>query len=283
VYAVRRHVADASYSERRLFRLSAFLDKLYRYRGTIWAIAKHDLASRYVGTVGGLLWAILHPLATVVVYWAVFSLGFKATGPSGMPFVLYFVSGLVPWLLFNNTVMTSVSAVVSKPHLVKKILFPTEVLPLAVLVSETATHFAMLFILLGVIWFYGYQASPFLFQTGYYYLALCLFVLGLSWLLSSLQVFHRDVAQGMTVILNFWFWLTPIVWTNDMVPAEHRWMLRLNPLAYVVEGYRKSLVYHQPAWSDVTGAVCYWLITAGTLLIGGFVFRRLKTEFADVL
>ncbi|HEY7168443.1 MAG TPA: ABC transporter permease [Candidatus Binatia bacterium] len=283
MYALRSHVADQPDQQRRTFRLSAFLEKLYRYRGTIWAIAKHDLASRYIGTIGGPLWAILHPVATVVIYWAVFSLGFKATGPAGMPFVLYFVSGLVPWLLFNNTIMTSVSAIVSKPHLVKKIVFPTEVLPIATLISETATHVAMLLVLLGVIAFYGYHPTPFWFQTGYYYLALCLLVIGLSWLLSAVQVFHRDVAQGMMVILNFWFWLTPIVWANDMVPQQYRWVLRLNPLAYVVEGYRKSLVYHQPAWFDLIGALYYWLITAAIVLIGGFVFRRLKPEFADVL
>jgi lipopolysaccharide transport system permease protein/teichoic acid transport system permease protein len=249
----------------------------------IWAMAKHDLASRYIGTIGGPLWAILHPVATVVIYWAVFSVGFKAMGPSGMPFILYFVSGLVPWLLFNNTIMTNVSAVTGKPHLVKKIVFPTEVLPIVNLVSETFTHVAMLSILFGVIWYYDYRLTPFLFQTVYYYIALCFFAIGLSWMLSSLQVFHRDVGQGMAILLNFWFWLTPIVWTNDMVPEKYRWILQLNPLAYVVEGYRKSLLHHQPAWTDVEGGACYWLAAAVMFTAGAYVFRRLKPEFADVL
>ena len=266
-----------------MLRIIAFLGRLYRYREMIWAMAKHDLASRYIGTIGGLLWAILHPAATVVIYWVVFSLGFKAMGPSGMPFVLYFVSGLVPWILFNNTIMTSVSAVTGKPHLVKRIVFPTEVLPIVNLVAETFTHVAMLSILFGVIWYYGYKPSPFLFQTAYYYIALCFFVIGLSWLLSSLQVFHRDVGQGVAVLLNFWFWLTPVVWTNDMIPEKYRWMLQLNPLAYVVDGYRKSLLHQQPAWADVSGGACYWLAAAAMFVLGAFVFRRLKPEFADVL
>ena len=260
-----------------------FLGKLYRYRGTIWAMAKHDLTSRYVGTIGGPLWAILNPAATVAIYWVVFSVGFKAMGPSGMPFVLYFMSGLVPWLLFNNTIMTSVSAVTGRPHLVKKIVFPTEVLPIVNLVSETFTHVAMLLILLVVMWYYGLRPTPFLFQTAYYYAALCFFLVGLSWLLSSLQVFHRDVAQGISVVLNFWFWLTPIVWTNDMVPEKYRWMLQLNPVAYVVEGYRKSLLQQEPAWADLRSGMCYWASTMIILVAGAYVFRRLKPEFADVL
>ena len=266
-----------------LDRLVAFVSKLYRYRGIIWAMAKHDLASKYVGTIAGPLWAIFHPLATVVIYWFVFSVGFKAQGPSGMPFVLYFVSGLVPWLLFSNTIMTSVSAVTASPHLVKKIVFPTEILPIVNLVSETFTHVVMLFILLGVIWYYGYQPAPFMLQTAYYYVALCFFVIGLSWLLSSLQVFHRDVGQGMSVLLNFWFWLTPIVWTEQVVPEKYRWVLQLNPLAYVVDGYRKSLLHQQPAWGDVDSVTRYWVAAAVMFVAGAYVFRRLKPDFADVL
>jgi ABC-type polysaccharide/polyol phosphate export permease len=278
-------VAKATYSHFmfHLDRLVAFVFKLYRYRGVIWVMAKHDLAARYVGTIGGPFWAIFHPLATVVVYWAVFSLGFKATGPSGMPFVVYFVCGLVPWLLFNNTIIANVSAVTARPHLVKKIVFPTEVLPIVNLVSEAFTHVAMLVILLGVISYYGYKPSPYFLQTAYYFFALCFFVVGLSWILSSLQVFHRDIGQGMTMLLNFWFWLTPIVWTNEMVPEEYRWALQLNPVAYVVEGYRQSLLHQQAAWTNLNAGVCYWLTAAVVLIVGAYVFRRLKPEFADVL
>ena len=266
-----------------MLHIFTFLRKFYRYRGMIWAMSKHDLASRYIGTIGGPLWAILHPVATVLIYWVVFSLGFKAMGPFGIPFVLYFVSGFVPWLLFTNSIVASVSAVTGNAHLVKKTVFPTEVLPIVNLVSETFTHVTMLLILFGIVWYYGYKLTPFLFQLAYYYFALCFSVLGLSWLLSSLQVFHRDVSQGVTVILNFWFWLTPIVWTSDMVPEKYRWMLQLNPLAYVVEGYRKSLLHQQPAWADVTGGVYYWCVAVTMFVAGAHVFRRLKPEFADVL
>src|ERR1051325_9220141 len=114
------YFVQTDWHEHGVLRIAAFLRKLYQYRGIIWAMAKRDLASRYIGTIAGPLWAILHPLATIIIYWFVFSVGFKAKGPSGTPFVLYFVSGLVPWLLFNNTIMTSVSAVTASPHLVKK-------------------------------------------------------------------------------------------------------------------------------------------------------------------
>jgi lipopolysaccharide transport system permease protein/teichoic acid transport system permease protein len=125
--------------------------------------------------------------------------------------------------------------------------------------------------------------SLYIFQVFYYFVALCFFLLGISWIVSALNVFHRDIGQGLTVILNLWFWLTPIVWTVDIVPEKYRWLLQLNPLEYIVEGYRKSLLYHQPIWGNITGGVYYWLTAAVVFVAGALLFRRLKPEFADVL
>ncbi len=266
-----------------LRRLVAFIQKLYRYRAVIWAMAKHDMGDRYVGTLGGPLWAVFHPIAMVVIYWFVFSVGFKAKGPAGVPFVLYFMSGLVPWMLFNNTVLSSVSVVTRNAHLVKKTVFPTEVLPIVNLVSESLTHGVMLIIVVAVLWHYGFYPTPFLFQLGYFYFALCFIILGLSWLLSSLQVFHRDVSQGLAVVLNFWFWLTPIAWSGEMIPQDYRWIMDLNPLLYVIDGYRSSLLQQNSAWLDIGGAGYYWLTAAAIFVGGAQCFRRLKPHFADVV
>jgi len=260
-----------------------FLAALYRYREMIWAMSKHDLMSRYVGTFGGPLWAIVHPLASVVIYWFVFSLGFKAAGPAETPFVLYLVSGLVPWLLFNNTLASSATAVTRNVHLVKKTVFPTEILPIVHLVSETFPHVAMLSILCGLTWFYGYEPSFLLFQVAYFYGALAFFVLGLAWLFSALQVFHRDLGQALVVTLSLWFWLTPVVWTRDMIPREYRWIADYNPTSYVVQGYRSSLLLGYPFWADWTSALRFWVLTGAIFLLGVYVFRRLRPEFADVL
>ena len=246
-------------------------------------MSKHDLISRYIGTFGGPFWAVIHPLATVIIYWFVFSFGFKAVGPAGTPFVLYLVSGLVPWLLFSNTLASSVTAVTGNVHLVKKTVFPTEILPIVHLVSETFPHIAMLSILWALAWFYGYEPTFFFFQVGYYYGALVFFVLGLAWLFSALQVFHRDLGQVLVVILSLWFWLTPIVWTRDMIPPQFRWIVDYNPTSYVVEGYRGSLLFGYPFWIDWTSALRFWVLTVGVFLLGAYVFRRLRPEFADVL
>jgi ABC-type polysaccharide/polyol phosphate export permease len=245
-------------------------------------MAKHDLASRYVGTVGGMLWAVLHPALTVGIYWLVFSVGFKAQGPAGMPFVLYFVSGLVPWLFFNEVLISSMNAVIANAPLIRRTAFPAEVLPLVHLVSASLAHVILLFILCAVAWSYGYAPKFASVQVIYYYCALGCFSLGLSWLVGSLQVFHRDLGQAMSAVLNLWFWLTPVVWLPEMIPQQFRLMLELNPIYYVVEGYR-SLITGVPFWLHWREAVRFWSVTGPVLFLGAYVFRRLKPEFAEVL
>src|SRR5258706_2264679 len=185
-----------------LHRLGAFIFKLYRYKGVIWAMAKRDVAARYVGTIGGVLWAVLQPALTVVIYWFVFSVGFKAQGPAGMPFVLYFVSGLVPWLFFSEVLISSMNAVTANASLIKKTTFPAEVLPLVHFVSSSFTHVVLVVILCVLAWFYGYGPKLTVVQVIYYYGALGCFLLGLSWLVGSLQVVHPDLGQAMIAVFK---------------------------------------------------------------------------------
>jgi ABC-type polysaccharide/polyol phosphate export permease len=265
-------------------RVIAFLSKLYNYRGVIWAMAVRDLAARYVGSFGGILWSVVHPLATVIIYWFVFSVGFRARGPAGMPFVLYFVSGLVPWLLFSEVLNSSINAVTANAQLVKKTVFPSEILPLVHLTSASFTHLVLLAVLCFLAWHYGYGPTLSTIYVVYYYTALGCFLLGLSWLLGALQVFHRDLGQGMTVVLNLWFWLTPIVWSTEIIPAQFMNAIQYNPIFYVVEGYRSSLTAGSPLlWLDWRKALRFWAVTGPVFLIGAYVFRRLKPDFADVL
>ena len=108
-------------------------------------------------------------------------------------------------------------------------------------------------------------------------------LLGLSWITSSLQVFVKDVVQVINVILQFGFWFTPIVWDFNLVPQHYEWFFRLNPMFYIVEGYRKSFIYGEPFWGDLEFALYYWVVTLAILLVGVLLFKRLRPHFADVL
>lgn len=260
-----------------------FILQLARLRGLIWAMARRELEARYVGSIGGIVWAIVQPLVTVAVYWFVFSVGFRAQGPSGMPFILYFLGGFVPWLFFNEVLNASIPSVVGNAHLVKKTLFPTQILPIVQIVAASVTHAALVitFVVLVAV---GRDVPWWLLpQLVYYFLAMVVLALGLGWLLSALQVFSRDVQQGMGVFLNLWFWMTPIVWTEDLLPPRYHWIVDVNPLHHIVQGYRDTLLHGIGVWEHPEAVLGYWLIAGTAFVVGAHVFRRLKPEFADVL
>ncbi len=260
-----------------------FIKRVYETRAIIWIMAIRTIQNRYVGTLGGMAWALLQPLIMIVVYWFVFSVGFRVKPPGGVPFIIVFLCGQIPWATFNETLMANVYGVTGNAHLVKKTVFPTEILPLVNLLAGFIGHVIMIGILAVILFLNGVSLSFYSLQFFYYLTALSAFTLGLSWLLAAFQVFYRDVAQILGALLPLWFWLTPIVWFADMLPPKYLFLLRLNPLTYIVDGYKDSFIYHSPFWAHPLQGIYFWAVSVILLFVGAFLFRRLKPLFAEVL
>lgn len=259
------------------------LKSLFQYQYLIVSLACRELRARYVGTVGGILWTFIHPVLLMAVFYVVFSLGFKATGPRGVPFTLWFVCGMVPWLFFSDTLHGAASSVVRSASLIKKTVFPSEVLPVAHVVAGIVTHGVFLITFFVMVSWSGVILVPARLLVVWFLCGLALLLIGLGWLLAAIQVFYRDVTQFLAVIVNIWFWVTPIVWYPEMLPPEYRSLLFLNPMYYVVEGYRGILIGEEITWPEQTSALVFWGTVIAVLAIGATIFRRLKPAFADVL
>jgi ABC-type polysaccharide/polyol phosphate export permease len=260
-----------------------FLGEVLKHREMILALSARDLQSRYAGTLGGIVWAFVNPIATVCIFYFVFAVGFRAHGPDHIPFVLWFVCGLTPWYFFNDTLQAITSSITANAYLVTKTVFPTEILPLVYIISGLFPHFVFLLLLGGMMGAFHLPFHADRLLVVYYLGCTITLLLGLGWLLSALQVFYRDIGQALTILLNMWFWLTPIVWVQNIVPPAYQGVLTLNPIYYIVEGYRGLMVYSTPVWPDRHQTMTFWLTTLLILLAGAFVFRRLKPEFADVI
>lgn len=263
--------------------LAQFFRHALHHRDMIFTLAVRELQSRYIGTLGGALWAFVHPLAIVVVFYFVFAVGFRAQGPSSTPFILWFVCGLVPWFYFNDTLLAITNSITSNAHLVKKTIFPTEVLPLVHVISSLFPHLIFMLILIGMLVLFNVTLSFERLLVIYYLVCTITLVLGLGWLLSALQVFYRDIAQALTVILNLWFWATPIVWSQEIIPPDYRGLLSFNPLYYIAEGYRGVMIYNTTVWPTIQETAFFWSINLIVIFFGIYVFRRLKHEFVDVI
>ena len=268
---------------KRLRGLLNFLKTIFIYRAVIKAMAVREIQSRYIGTFGGFIWAILQPLTMIFVYWFVFSVGFKTKPAGGVPYIVVFLCGMIPWSMFAEALNASTNAINANSQLVTKTIFPTEILPVVSLVSALFTHAVMLAIFIVIMLFNKIPFSFYNFQAIYYLFGMFLFSLGLGWFLSAVNVFYKDVGPTLNVALNVWFWFTPIVWLQDILPHRFLFIIKLNPIYYIVDGYKASFIYHSPIWHNPANGLYFWGICVIVFLAGAATFKRLKPEFAEVL
>jgi lipopolysaccharide transport system permease protein/teichoic acid transport system permease protein len=262
---------------------SGIFKTLYSNRLLIWRLALFDLRSRYAATFAGALWAVINPVALILVFWFVSAYGLKVSWTGGPPLHLLLFCALVPWITFSEALPAGSGAVLSHQYLVKKIAFPLEILPLVHIVSSTIIHFALLALLLVILISSGHVPGWNSFGILYYLVAMLAFVTGLSWVLAPLNVFNRDVGQALAPILTIWFWVTPIVWPASNMPEWARGFVAYNPLYFIVEGYRSALLFDQPIGHLWPLDLQFWGVTLLLLVVGARVFERLKPHFADIL
>jgi len=263
---------------------SNFLRKIYVQRGLIRSFVVRDLKSRYVGSFMGIFWSVIHPVVLLVSYVFVFAVVFgqRPVPDSGTDrFWLFLFCSILPWLFFQDSVQRSSTVVIDNANLVTKTLFPTEILPLSVLLAGTVNHLIGFSILLGILVFGFGKISVFVFFVPFYFLCLMLFTLGFSWLVSSLNVFVRDISQILSVILTFWFWFTPVFYSPERFPPGLLFIVYWNPLAHVVTGYRDCLL--RMRMPDMKMLPVLVLASLVVFVAGGMFFRITKREFVDIL
>ena len=250
----------------------------HRLISDFWAT---ELKRRYAGTLLGPLWAILPPTMTIIAFWFVFGIGLRTQDTGSIPFFYYFTVGILPWFLFFDTFSTSVNTVVDNRHLITKMVFPSEVLPVIKFFVASVPHLVLLFGMCILLFFANHLATDKICWVVYFYVCTAYIALATSWLASSVSVFSRDAAPAATMVVSLVFWFTPIMWRIEVIPNEWRWLFEWNPLTYLVNGYRFALI--NGAQPSLESHARFWIITLFLWFIGSQVFKRLKHHFADVL
>ena len=265
----------------------SFIKKIVQHRGLIRSMVERDLKNRYIGSAIGIIWSVIHPLVLLISYTFVFSVIIKhPLGPESgtTSFAIYLFCGILPWMMFQETLVRSSNVLVEHSNLITKTLFPAEILPVSVLIANLFNHLIGVAIFLGIILFYLQNLTIYVLLIPIYLFGLMIFALGLSWIISGIQVFLRDTAQVVIVILTFWFWFTPIFFDENQLSRVSKklvFVMHFNPLAEVVIAYRKCLLIGEmPTWQ---GLVAIYGIGLVTFIIGGIFFRYVKRSFADVL
>lgn len=247
-------------------------------------MVRRDLAQRYRATLMGMLWALLNPLLTLVLYTYVFSVVLKVkfgADASTASFAIYLFCGMLPWLAFSEGLARSASVVVENVNLVKKVVFPLEILPLNVALSAIVTQAIGLGILIPAVLLRGIQPTWHWALLPLLLVPQLLWTVGLGWVVSSLGVYVRDVGQAIGLVLMAWMFLTPIYYPEAMIPAQYQAITVLNPLAVIIGAHRSLMLEgHLPALGPLA-----LQILAGILVCGaGYAwFAKTKKGFADVL
>ncbi len=263
--------------------LFIFLRDVARSRHVIYELTKKDFKTRYLGSYLGLVWAFVHPVVTIGVLWFVFTYGLRAGPVRDVPFILWLMAGMVPWFFFSESLVGGTASVVENAVLVKKVVFRVSLLPVVKLLSALVIHLIFMAVVLGVLLVGGKRPGWPALQLLYYLPALVVLLLGINWLTCSLAVFARDLGQAVGVVLQFGVWLTPIFWNIQMIPEKYQVYFKLNPMYYIIGGYRDSLVDGVWVWEHGAWTLYFWLVAGAFLMAGTFVFRRLRPHFADVL
>lgn len=260
---------------------------VYRNRRLILKLAKNDFKTKYAGSYLGTIWAFIQPVVTVLVYWFVFSVGFRSgTGDLGVPFVLYLVAGIIPWFFFQEALTGGTNALIQYDYLVKKVVFNISVLPVVKILSALFVH--LFFVLFTMILYgcYGHFPDLYYLQLIYYSACLFLLVLGLCYATSAVVVFFRDLTQMINIGLQVGIWLTPIMWIAETALKGHEVLqkvLQLNPVYYIVSGYRDAFIMKNWFWERPLWTAYFWIFTVLCFVLGNWIFQRLRVHFADVL
>lgn len=260
-----------------------FFCDLLKSRNTIYELTKRDFKSSYLGSYLGLLWAFVNPTISILIFWFVFEVGFKSMPVAEFPFILWLMAGMIPWFFFSESISGATNSVTENSFMVKKVAFRVSVLPIVKILSALCIHLFFIFIVFLMFLLYGYIPNVYNFQVLYYLFSAIIFILGFSWVTSSLVIFIKDVSQVVGMLLQFGFWMTPIFWSLNIIPTKYQNIIKLNPAYYLIEGYRDSFINRVWFWEHSALTIYFWAVTLFILFFGAFLFRKLRPHFADVL
>lgn len=264
------------------------LKDIIKNTGLIKELAKNDFKKKFAGSYFGILWAFVNPIVTIFVYWFVFTIGMRgaANDVNGYPFVLWLIAGLVPWFLFSEIITSGTGVLIEYTYLVKKIVFNVSILPVMKIVTATVIHLFFVALMLVIFILTGHAPTIYMIQIPYYMIALWILSAACVFITSSVVVFFKDLTQAVTIFLQVFIWITPIMWQDTLMLSEHpviAGIIKLNPMYYIVRGYRDAMINQKWFFEDIGLTLYFWVITILLFIVGTSIFNRLRPHFADVI
>ena len=254
------------------------LKELYNYREMVYNLVKKDLRGRYKGSVLGFLWTFINPLLQLAVYTMVFSTIMRVNVDK---FYMYLFIALIPWIFFTTSILGGTISIIQNKDLIKKIYFPRIVIPISTVLATFMNMVFSMIVVILTLFISGIGISYYILLLPLIMILEFFLVLGMVFLFSSLNVFFRDIEYILSIIMMVWFYMTPIVYTVEMIPEKYKALFYLNPMTNIVIFYRDILFYKRmPSFGFIGGVFLY---SMAMIVIGFFVFQKLQKNFVEEL
>ncbi len=253
---------------------------LYNYRELLKTSVKKDIGGKYKHSFLGVLWSFINPLLQILVYALIFPLVMK-NGGSYKDYTVFMVCGLIPWAYFTTVINRASFIMIENGNILKKVYFPRSILPLSLVTSETINFLVSCIIILAFIVIKGFGISKFILFFPLVLLIQYVLLLGIALIFSAVTVYMRDIQHFIGVVLQLLFYATPIVYSIDTIPEEFRWILKWNPMTYIIEGYRA--IFYNQTMPDLKALGILGIISIVILIVGYLLFNKLQKRFAEEL
>lgn len=252
--------------------------KIYNYRELLKTNVKKEIRGRYKNSILGILWSFLNPLLQLLVYSVIFG-ALLASGDKTYP--IYICVALIPWTYFTSSITQAAFTVIGNADIIKKVYFPREILPISVVTSGAVNFIISTIIILAFVIFSGLGLSWYIVFYPFVLLVQYVLLLGISFIVSSITVYFRDLEHIIGIVLLAAFYGTPIVYRLEQLPANLQIIMQLNPMTHIINGYRDIFYYHQMPDMKVLGILL--LLSVILTVIGYFIFKKLQKGFAEEL
>ncbi len=251
---------------------------LYNYRELLKTNIKKDVGGRYKNSFLGVLWSFISPLLQIAVYALVFQIILKSDIEN---YTVYLCCGLIPWQYFSSCILRGAACIIDNGNIIKKVYFPREILPISIVTSEGINFLISTIIIIGFVLFGGIGLSV---NIVWYFVILAIqyiVSIGFAFIVASFSVYFRDLLHLLGIIIQLLFYATPIVYTSKNVPEAFQWLIKINPMAYLIESYRNIFYNKMPP--EVQNLLIPLGMGIVLCIVGYLIFRKLEKRFAEEL
>lgn len=246
-------------------------------------LALYENKSRNSQLLLGRIWDFLNPLFQILIYTFVFSVGLKTQTRDGFPYSIWLMCGMMPWLAMNASAVNAANAIQANASVLKHVAVPVTIMPVKAIVRAYYEHLWTIVALIGALVLSRVWPTLYWLELAYYLVAAWAFLIGFTLITSSLSAVYRDFFEFLNPVMRLLFYISSVVWPLENLPDNLRWIMFLNPFAYIVEGYRKCLLYQEGILTNWQQGLYFWGLTAVLLFLGSMLHMRLRKRFIDQL